>query len=62
MINKLECVNRDEFYQKLSTKILESGSFSFQFVGKNGTGKEYVLNYLQNYEGYNLEVHTWGKT
>lgn len=47
MINKLECVNRDEFYQKLSTKILESGSFSFQFVGKNGTGKEYVINKLE---------------
>lgn len=48
MINKLECVNRDEFYQMLSTKILESGSFSFQFVGKNGTGKEYVLNKLED--------------
>lgn len=46
-MNKLECINRDEFYQNLSTIILKSDSFSFQFIGGHGVGKEYVLNKLE---------------
>lgn len=48
-MSKLECTNRDELYIKLSNLIIMNlDSYAFQFVGKNGTGKEYVLNKLEN--------------
>lgn len=46
-MNNLECINRDEFSDKLATIILESPSRSFQFIGKNGVGKEYVLSKVE---------------
>lgn len=47
-MNNLECINRDEFSNKLATIILESPSRSFQFIGKSGVGKEYVLGRVEN--------------
>ena len=46
-MRKLECVDREKFCDELYKLIIESQSNSFQFVGKNGTGKEYVLENLE---------------
>lgn len=46
-MRKLECVDREKFCDELYKLIFESQSNSFQFVGKNGTGKEYVLENLE---------------
>ena len=46
-MRKLECVNREKFCDELYKLIIESRSNSFQFVGKNGAGKEYVLENLE---------------
>lgn len=47
-MRKLECVDRKKFCEELYRLIVESESNSFQFIGKNGTGKEYVLENLEN--------------
>lgn len=46
-MNIFECKDREMFSNKLSNVIAESWSNSFQFIGKNGTGKEYVLKLIE---------------
>lgn len=47
-MNNLKCIHRDDFSNELANSIMESPSNSFQFIGKNGTGKEYVLGKLED--------------
>lgn len=46
-MKNLECVNRKEFSKNLKDTILKNPSSSFQFLGKNGVGKKYVLEHLE---------------
>lgn len=46
-MENLECTNRNEFSKTLEDIILKNPSSSFQFLGKNGVGKKYVLEQLE---------------
>lgn len=56
-MRKLECEDREKFSKELYNLIMESPSNSFQFIGKNGTGKEYVLNKLETELRGNFELY-----
>ncbi|MGN0436684.1 MAG: hypothetical protein ACI4D8_08655 [Wujia sp.] len=46
-MDNLICTNRDKFSKMLTDIIIEESSHSFQFIGKNGVGKEYVIVSLE---------------
>lgn len=56
-MSELQCINRDEFYKEFSNLITSFPSTSFQFVGKYGVGKEYVLNNIENLLRKKCEIY-----
>lgn len=56
-MSELHCINREEFYKEFSNFITESPSNSFQFIGKHGVGKEYVLENVENQLRKKCEIY-----
>lgn len=46
-MKEFECVDRKEFSSNLADKIINSPSNFYQFIGKNGSGKKYVIENLE---------------
>lgn len=42
-----ECVDRNDFSNNLANKIINYPSNFYQFIGKNGSGKKYVIENLE---------------
>ena len=47
-MDNLSCINREEFSNQLTNIILKTPSKNFQFIGKNGIGKKYVLEKVED--------------
>lgn len=48
MHHNITCDNRNEFIKKITKDINANASNFYFFLGKNGTGKEYVLTQIEN--------------
>lgn len=53
----IECINRNEFVKTMENIILTESSETFQFLGKNGVGKKYVLEQLENKLSRKCEIY-----
>lgn len=42
------CTNRDQFASELAEKLIENPSSIYCFIGKQGVGKEYVINLVEH--------------
>ncbi len=51
------CTNRDAFSETLANLIIEEPSHSFQFIGKNGVGKEYVINKIEQHLKKKFDIY-----
>lgn len=47
-MKEFECVDRNNFSNDLANRIINSPSNFYQFIGKNGSGKKYVIENLEN--------------
>lgn len=47
-MKEFECVDRNDFSDDLANRIINSPSNFYQFIGKNGSGKKYVIENLEN--------------
>ena len=57
MINQNICNDRKIFIEELTEKIKQNPSGVYCFLGKNGTGKEYVLKNIENHLGKHFSYH-----
>lgn len=56
-MKEFECVDRKEFSNNLAGKIIDSPSNFYQFIGKNGSGKEYVIENLETLLKKKCEIY-----